>query len=72
MTTIELAADHVELIPSVAQWQWASWGESAPGGSLEAWTTELQGFAQRDRVPLLLIALIGTSPVGSAASLNMT
>lgn len=65
MTRIALAADHPHLVPTIAKWHWESWGGSVPGGSIEAWTQELEHFAQRTGIPLLLIAMVNSVPVGS-------
>lgn len=64
---VEPIADHLELIPIVAEWHWRAWGHADPGGSLASWTTALERSAARDRIPILLVGLIGSEPVGSVS-----
>ncbi len=63
--SIESAADHMDLIPTVAAWHWREWGNSDPQGSLESWTSGLLTRTNRDRIPSTLLALAGSEPVGS-------
>ena len=65
---IEGIADHPELIETVAQWQWESWGNLEPGDSLAkriAYLTEQA--AHRDRIPTTFVALEEDEPLGSAS-----
>ena len=62
---IESVADHLDLIETIARWHWDEWGDTDPGGSLEAWTEGLRGFANRDRIPTIYLAFEGDELLGS-------
>ncbi len=64
---IESIADHLDLIPKLAEWHYREWGHLDPFGSLESWTEGLRLRAGRDRIPMTYIALRGTQLLGSAA-----
>lgn len=65
--SIELLADHPDLVPVLARWHRDEWGQFVPGGSLEAWTRGLAGRAHRDRIPMTLVALVNGHPAGSSS-----
>ena len=62
---IESAADHLDLIPTIARWHWDEWGHADPHGSLESWTEGLRGRTHRDGIPTTLVALRGDELLGS-------
>lgn len=64
---IEIAADHLDLIPTVAGWHWAEWGHVEPQGSLGSWVEALMTKTNRDRVPATWIAMFDDLPVGSVS-----
>ena len=64
---IETAADHLDLIPTVAGWHWAEWGRVDPKGSVESWVEALMTKTNRDRVPATWIAMFDDLPVGSVS-----
>src|SRR5881296_1724575 len=63
---IELAADHLDLVPTVAGWHWDHGGGEDPEGSRETWTQGLLTRTNRDRVPATFFAFEGSQLVGSA------
>jgi GNAT superfamily N-acetyltransferase len=65
MYHVEAAAQHPELVSTVGRWHWAEWGHADPSGSVESWTQRLQRSASTRTIPMLLLALAGTVPVGS-------
>jgi len=65
--TIEYLADHPEAIPILAEWQHAEWGYVRPGDTAEKRAVRLQGWSNRDRIPLTVVALEGNEVLGSAS-----
>jgi N-acetylglutamate synthase-like GNAT family acetyltransferase len=65
--TVEYLADHPEAMPLLARWQHAEWGHVRPGDSLEARLTRLRNYANRDRIPLTVVALEDGVVLGSAS-----
>jgi GNAT superfamily N-acetyltransferase len=64
---IELLADHPWLVPVIAGWHFDEWSECYPGTTRAAWTAELAGRCERDRIPTTFVALVDAEPVGSAS-----
>jgi GNAT superfamily N-acetyltransferase len=62
---IETAADHPELVPTIARWHWQEWGHADPGGSLAAWTDGLRRRTRRNGVSTTFVAFEADRPVGS-------
>ncbi|WP_245621601.1 GNAT family N-acetyltransferase [Enterovibrio calviensis] len=58
-------ADKPELIPTLANWYFNEWGTLA-NASLEDFTQKLGDYLNIDKIPLLVIAMDGTTPVGAA------
>ena len=57
---------HEELIPVIAKWHWDEWGHADPTGSLESWTSGLQGRTAVDAIPTTYVALSDRGePIGS-------
>lgn len=65
--TIEYLADHPEALPTLAQWQHTEWGYIRPGDSVEARRARLEGWCNRDRIPLTVVALDNGEVLGSAS-----
>jgi len=65
--TIEDLADHPEALPILAEWQHAEWGHVRPGDTAEKRAVRLQGWSNRDRIPLTVVALEGNEVLGSAS-----
>lgn len=67
MYRIESIADHLELVPTIAEWHWTAFssGHADPTGSLETWTAGLAERTNRDSIPTTYVALIDQEPVGS-------
>ena len=64
---IDFLGEHVELIPQIAAWQFEEWGHLSPGDTLEKRLATVQERSNVDEIPLTLIALSGTVPVGTVA-----
>jgi len=65
--TIEYLADRLEFLPTLAQWQHAEWGHLRPGDTVEARAARLQGWTNRDRIPLTVVAVDDGEILGSAS-----
>jgi N-acetylglutamate synthase-like GNAT family acetyltransferase len=65
--TIEYLADHPDALPTLAQWQHEEWGHFRHGDTIDKRKARLQGFCNRDRIPLTVIALDDGEVVGSAS-----
>ena len=65
--TIEYLADYPEAIPTLAGWQHAEWGHVRPGDTAEKRAVRLQGWSNRDCIPLTVVALEGNDVLGSAS-----
>jgi GNAT superfamily N-acetyltransferase len=63
---IELLADHPDWIPTIVRWHWDEWGHLDPSGTLERWTMRLAEKANRDQIPLTLVAVEQGKPAGTA------
>ena len=70
--TIQIAwlADHLDLVPTVAQWFHEEWSHLHPGGSVEKTEKRISGRLHRDQIPTIFIALQDRTPVGSAGLLE--
>lgn len=64
---LSLLANHLELIPLLANWYRQEWGHLSPDRSLEEWIQRLAERAHRDRIPLTVIAFEDDQPVGLAS-----
>jgi GNAT superfamily N-acetyltransferase len=64
---IELLADHPLLVPVVSGWHFDEWSDRYPGTTRAAWTAELAGRCERDRIPITFVALVDSEAVGSAS-----
>lgn len=63
---IDFLAEHVELIPTIAEWLYDEWGDIRPGDSVDRRIEQLEGLLNRDRIPTAVIGLSGAVPVGIA------
>ncbi len=64
---IDFLGEHVELIPEIAAWQFEEWGHLTPGDTLEKRVASVRERSNVDEIPLTLVALSGTVPVGTVA-----
>jgi GNAT superfamily N-acetyltransferase len=60
-------ADRPDAIPIVARWHFDEWGRIGPVGSLEQTCEIISAWQNRDRAPLLLVAVEDEQIVGTAA-----
>ena len=67
---IEQLGRRPELLPVVAKWIYEEWWEGEDEASLEKLTGLLRPHLVPDRIPLTLVALIGSEPVGTATLLE--
>ena len=65
-TRIASLADHLELVPVVAQWLHREWGHLHPGDSLATRTKQLYERTQHCGIPAVFVALKNRTPVGTA------
>lgn len=65
MYRVEAAADHPDLVPTIGRWHWDEWGDADPYGSLQEWTRRLQASTSAGAIPMLLLAMEASEPVGS-------
>lgn len=65
MSSFEIGylADHPEMISVCASWAYSQWGCQS-GGSLEHSVIRFQTGAEKDKLPLTLIARLDDKPVG--------
>jgi N-acetylglutamate synthase-like GNAT family acetyltransferase len=63
----EFIADRVEAIPVVARWLFEEWGRLDAGSSCEKTCATISESCNRDRAPLMILAIEGNSVVGCAA-----
>lgn len=65
--TIEYLADHPEALSLLAEWQHEEWGHLREGDTAAKRMARLQGYSNRDRIPLTVVALEGGDVLGSAS-----
>jgi GNAT superfamily N-acetyltransferase len=63
----ELLADRTEAIPIIAKWHFDQWGRLDPDGSLEQTCSMISEWLNRDRAPLMLLAIENDIVTGTAA-----
>jgi N-acetylglutamate synthase and related acetyltransferases len=68
--TIEYLADHLDLLPTLAQWQHDEWGYIRPGDTVEARMTRIDAGCERDRIPLTVVAVEDGQLRGSASLID--
>jgi predicted N-acetyltransferase YhbS len=59
-------ADHLEFIPTIAQWHFQEWGHYRAGDSVERRVERLTEAANRRQVPTVIVAYEGERVLGSA------
>ena len=64
---IRLLADHLEVIPQVAQWCHAEWSYLHPGRTLADVEAVLRTRTNTDRIPLVLVAFDGDTLIGTVS-----
>lgn len=62
-----LLADHPDAAGCVAQWYFQEWGHRRPGNTFTATLDRVQSYANRDRIPLMLLALDRDAVIAAAA-----
>jgi len=67
MTCIELLADHVDLLPLLAEWHFREWSHLTPGETLADTVHRLRDAARRGGVPSTFVALADDELIGSAS-----
>ena len=65
--TIEYLADYPDAFPILAEWQHREWGHLRAGDTVEKRRSRLEGYSNRDRIPLTVVALDGSEVLGSAS-----
>ena len=63
---LEYLADHPELLPTVAQWYFEEWGYLSEEKTLEQDIQRLQIYQNKDKVPLMLLAVEEGALLGAA------
>ena len=64
---IEYLLDHTEYVPILASWFFEEWGHLRPEDTLQDYVESVREHLNRDEMPLCLIALDGTTVLGSAS-----
>jgi N-acetylglutamate synthase-like GNAT family acetyltransferase len=67
---IEFLAEHPEALPKLAEWQHREWGHLRPDDSLEKRMARIEKYANRDQIPLTVVALEGGEVLGSASLID--
>ena len=65
--TFAYLADHPDLISLLATWFHREWGRRNPELTVDRIGENLEGRLHSDRLPLTLVAFLGTEPVGTAS-----
>ena len=64
---IEYLADYPDALPILAEWQHCEWGHLRAGDTVEKRKARLEGYSNRDRIPLTVVAHEGSEVLGSAS-----
>lgn len=67
MTRIEYLADHLSLVPMLAQWHHREWNHLRPDETVGGRALRLRESARRDGYPLTFVALSDGELLGSAS-----
>ncbi|MEX0771140.1 MAG: GNAT family N-acetyltransferase [Balneolaceae bacterium] len=59
-------ADHEEAIPIIAKWYFNEWGHRAKENSMEEFSLNLQKYLNRDKIPLMVLAIDSEKIIGTA------
>jgi GNAT superfamily N-acetyltransferase len=63
---IEYLADHLDFLPTLAQWHHEQWGYMRPGDSAEARAARMKALCGHEEIPTIFIAFSGNTLLGSA------
>lgn len=63
---LEYLADHRELLPIIGQWYFEEWGYLSEGKTLEQDIQRLHIYLNKDKVPLMLLAIEDGTLLGAA------
>lgn len=61
-----LAADRPDTIPIIAKWYFDQWGYRTPGVTVDRVRVKLEDFLNRDRIPLMVLAVADDQVIGAA------
>jgi len=64
---VRYLADLPEAAPALAAWFAREWGEGKADRSEAAFASQLASYAQRDRLPICLVGVLGDEPVATAS-----
>lgn len=67
---IEHLADHLDCVETLARWHWDEWDHADPTKSLASTIDWMRESANRDAIPLTLVACANGEPLGSASLLD--
>jgi predicted N-acetyltransferase YhbS len=67
MVQFETLACHPEWVGVLARWHFAEWQRFYPSWTIEAAQEELTGHGDPNRIPLTLVAVEASEPVGSVS-----
>jgi GNAT superfamily N-acetyltransferase len=66
---IEYLADHLDFVETLARWHWDEWDHADPNKSLASTIDWMRESANRDTIPLTLVAFANGEPLGSTSLL---
>ena len=55
-TEFSFLADHPEAVPTVADWYFRQWGHLTAGNSKELVREHVEGYMNREQIPLMVVA----------------
>ena len=67
MSSIELLADHVSFVPTIARWHFDEWASPDSAVTPEDLLAQLSSWTGRNEIPLTYVAVDGDVPLGSAS-----
>jgi len=62
----EYLADHQKAMPIIAKWYFKEWGHRAEEGSAKEFSLNLQKYLNRDKIPLMVLAIDSEKIIGAA------
>lgn len=66
MTEFVYLADRPDAVSMIAQWYFDEWGHLRPGATIERVLDKVRASLNRDRIPLIVLAVNGGEIVGAA------